>query len=207
MLESFSGTYVTYSSAGITSVEDIDKRINQIKEWFITISTTEATISSNEGNAINFTNTLASAGDYVVDFITRAFLATIEDELADEDKFSDALITNKINVTRMHLEKKIKAHFRNLYTLYPNDEDPMDRIINLDEMQVAFAYYCIAECYSDTTLISDDMNVWNEEKFRNRYKEIIKDCLNLLAVDSDNNGEIDNADKAENIGRGVILAR
>jgi len=207
MFNTFSGAYTSYNSSGITSTTILPYGTDALKGWTITIGSTSYVITGNTSTVISFSNAIAASGNFAIAFADRTDLIKIEDDITSTVKFPNTLVTNKINTTLTHFEQKIRSYFKNLYIKFSDVADPMSLILNLGEVKLAFCYYCIAECYSDTTLISSDMNVYNEEKYRKKYKEIINDSLSMLSVDLDNSGDLDNIDKGTASGKGVMLSR
>jgi len=207
MFNSLTGSFTVYDSTSITPTTMPDVAIDELKDWTITIGTTSYLITSNDETKIYFANALVALGNYTIDFCARADLVRIEDSFSSTVKFPDALINGKIAITKLHFIQKVQAYFKNLYTLYSDLDDPMSLIINLGQLKLTFIYYCIAECYSDVTLTKTDINIYNEEKYRAKYKDTFKDSMGMLCVDSDEAGELSNDDKGASASKGVLLSR
>lgn len=206
MFETITGNYTAYDATGIT---DSSKNfvVDFYKNWIVTVGSTEYNCTGNTAQKLLFSNSLAATGSYKIEFANRNLLVRYESDMSDTVKVPDALITKKLLATVDHFTQKIKANFRNLYLNYDDSVDPLSLIYNLSEIQTAFCYYAIAEIYADLKVSYDDNAQMKEQDFRNRYKEIIKDCISLLAVDEDQSGTITNSEKATSAGKGVLLSR
>jgi len=206
MFESISGNYTAYDSDSITvSLPDIF--INALKRWKCTISTIEYEIISNTKTKIYFTNVLASTGTFLIEFATRTLLTLFESDMSNENKIPDALLIKKIATTNRFFEEKIKGQFRYLFSDYQDDVSPLDRIINLHEIQTVYCYYLIASIYQDLSIEEGDQNDYKNRQYMNKYKELIRDSLALLSVDTDGSEDLDNLEKSKPKNTGGMLSR
>lgn len=207
MFESIIGSYTVFDSSGITD-SNLDLSIDQYKNWIITISATEYIITGNTETKILFNNSLLMGGTYEVDFITRSLLINYESDLdISSGRVSTELYDKKLVITKLAFTQMIKARFRNLYELFPNEEDPFSFIYNLYEIQVPFIYYMLSEIFRDLIIEDGDINCIKEQNNKSSYKTILKDAITLLAVDTNKNNDLDNSEKLNSIRKGKLLAR
>lgn len=210
MFENVTGSFTAVDSTGIT-VDISTTATDALKSWrcttLISATYTEFEITSNSQVKIFFINSLVGTGTFTAAFITRAFLEEFESDMESVGKVPASLIDKKIEVTRKHFTEKIKSQFRYLYSDYPNETDPFTRIINLNEVQVAFAYYIIYEIYSDLSIEEGDNSDHKSRKYLSRYKDIMKESLSLLSVDTDSDSAISNSEAALSKNQGNILVR
>jgi len=210
MFEQITGLFSAIDSEGITvSLPNVST--DAFKGWWcvviITGIYTEFEIKSNSKTKISFTNSLSGTGSFIINFVTRQLLEEFESDVASVGKVPDALIDKKVEVARKHLSEKIKSQFKYLFSDYPEDESPLARVINLNDIQVAFIYYALFEIYSDLSLEEGDNCNYKSQKYLSRYKDIIKESLSLLSVDTDSDGAISNVETARASNISNILVR
>lgn len=210
MFEQITGSFSSIDSEGMTA-DLTGINTNALRAWgcIVVISGiyTEFEITANSQTKVYFENSLVGTGTFIIDFVTRKILEDFESDVVSVGKVTDGLIDKKVEVTRKHFREKIKSQFRYLFSDYPDEADPLDRIINLNEIQVAFIYYTIYEIYTDLSLEEGDNNDYKSKKYLSRYKDIMKESLSLLSVDTDNDSEISNIEEATPSNIGNILVR
>jgi hypothetical protein len=158
---------------------------------------------------IFFVNTLNgnTSGTFRVNFISRNLLTLFESDFSNVNKIPNALIDKKIKTTDRFFEEKIKGQFRYLFSDYQDDMDPLNRIINLHEIQTVYCYWLIGSIYQDLSIEEGDQNDYKNRQYMNKYKELIKDSLALLSVDIDGSESLDNLEKSEPKNNGGMLSR
>lgn len=203
MFETITSTSTGFNTDGIT---DSTKNfaVDFYKNWIITINNVEYQITGNTKDTLLFKNNLTANISYKIDFVTRNSIGFFDDQILNLSLVPSDLLLRKIEVTKKTIEQKIYAYFRNQFA---NFDDPSALILNLFQMQTCFSYYCLAEIFSDLLLTGQDINGYKEEKYRSAYKDLIKDCLNLLALDTDGSGELTGEEKEDSVGDGGYFAR
>jgi len=185
--------------------------IDYYKNWFIKLSygagptVDEFQILSNTATKLYFANTVATVGTYSIEFVTKAYLTDIESDMGS-NKVSTALAISKINRAAEDMEQKIYAYFKHLYASF-DETDPLLLILNLFQIQKAFAYLAISKTYMDLIVEPGDTNDLKKEDYRTLFKDLIRDAMSLLAVDYNEDGELKNAEKATSLGNGGLLSR
>lgn len=211
MFNSFSGSFTVYNSAGITLPAALTVSTDELKGYRIriTVSTTvtEYEITGNTTTRLLFANAIAGSGTYVVTFTTRALLESFESDMASVLKVTDAMLTAKTENVKKFFKEKLKSQFRYLYDEFPEDSEPLDRIINLAEIQTAFCYYLISELYTDLLLTEGDINQYKSRLYANKYKEIIDAALARLAYLREGASALENEDFASAKNQGVLMSR
>lgn len=203
MFETITGTCTGITNQGLIDTSK-NFAIDYFKNWRAVISLIDLPITGNDSTNVFFENTFTGTPEYSIEFMTRAFLAGIDDQIANVSLVPNSLLKNKIDNTKRHLESKVYAYMRNQFGQY---DDPLALILNPHEMQLAFAYYCLAEIFSDLLLIGKDINGYKEEKYRNAYRDILKDSMSLLAIDSDGSGSISASEKVSSPSDGGFFSR
>lgn len=206
MFNTVSGNFTAFDSEGIT-VDLPDIAINFLKCWKCTIDVEEFEVISNTKTRINFSNSLSSTGSYKVEFVTRELLMLFESDLSNTGKIPDSLIDKKIITTNRFFVEKIKGQFRHLFKNFPDDTDPLNKIINLREVQTAFCYFLLSEIYSDLSIEEGDQNDYKGKSFLKKYRDLIQNSLALLSVDYDSSDDLSNDEKSTSQNSGTILKR
>jgi len=203
MFETLNGTATSVSATQLTD-SALSNAIDFYKNWKITVNGVEYSITSNTITDFLFQNSLTGTPVYKVEFMTRDFLSKIDDQILNTNLVPVSLIQNKINITKLHLEEKIYAYMRNKFAEF---DDPFSLILNLYHIQLPFAYYCLAEIFSDLLLTGQDINGYKEEKYRSAYKDLIKDALSLLSIDENQSGDLTKDEKISSPGNGGYFSR
>ncbi|MHA1972967.1 MAG: hypothetical protein ACTSW1_08240 [Candidatus Hodarchaeales archaeon] len=216
LFQPLSGSYTVAASSldndGLT-ISGSDFPIDYYKGWFIKLTydpgggavTDEFQVASNDATKLNFVNTISDSGTYSVEFITQTYLTEIESDMGS-NKVSSDLSDNKISLAAEDIEQKIYAYFKHLYAAF-DETDPLTLIMNLFQIQKSFAYKAIAQTYFDLIIEPGDTNDLKYERYKNMYKDLIKDAMSLLALDYNEDGELDNDEKATELGNGGLLSR
>jgi hypothetical protein len=211
MFNSFSGSFTVYNSAGITLPAALAVSKDELKGYrvAITVSTTiiEYTITGNTTTSILFSNSIAGAGTYAISFVTRGLLDDFESDMALTTKVSNTLLADKIENVKRFFTEKLKLQFRFLYDEFPDDIDPLSRIINLGEIQIAFCYYLISEIYADLLLTEGDINQFKCKQYMSKYKELIDGALARLSYLREGVTELENIDLGTSKNQGVLMSR
>lgn len=211
MFNSFSGSFTVYDSNGITLPSAIDVSTDELKGYRVAVkigtATTEYEITGNTTTTISFSNSISSAGTYEIDYVTRDLLESFESDMGSVLKVTDDLLSSKIANVKKFFVEKLKMQFRFLYDEFPDEDDPIERIINLKEIQSAFCYYLISEIYSDLLLSEGDINQYKSRLYLNKYKEIIDGSLARLAYLREGESELDNSDLSSSKNTGVLMSR
>jgi len=203
MFDTFTGTATGVTPTQLTDATNLFPT-DFYKSWKITVNGVEYNINSNTATDFLFPNSLVGTPVYKVEFMTRLFLAQIDDQINNTNLVPITLLQNKINVTKLHLEEKIYAYMRNKFAEF---DDPFSLILNLYHIQLPFAYYCLAEIFSDLLLTGQDINGYKEEKYRSAYKDLIKDALSLLSIDENQSGDLTKDEKISSPGNGGYFSR
>ena len=205
IFDDVTGTTTAFDSTKITdSSKSFD--INRFRSWDVTVDSSVYNIDTNTSTELFFPNTVSANGAYTISFVTRTSLQKFDDDAASSTKMPDTLLSSKIGITKTLFDKKIKAKFMNLYSVF-STTDPMTLIYNLGELKQPFAYYVLYEIYTDLMIDQEDINVMKSEMFFNKFKNSLNDCMSLLAVDMNESGSISNAEQDTNVSRGILLSR
>lgn len=211
MFNSYSGSFTVYDSEGITLASALSVSTDELKGYRIAITiastTTEYEITGNTTTIIYFENSIAAGGTFAIDFVTRELLESFESDMSSVIKISDAMLTSKIGNAKKFFFEKLKSQFRYLYDEFPDEDSPLERLINLGEIQTAFCYYLISELYSDLLLTEGDINQYKAKLYMSRYKEVVSDALARLAYLREGTTELDNTDLGSSQNKGVLMSR
>lgn len=212
MFESLTGSFSSsaLTNAGLALANSV--YADFYKKWQVSITigatTTVFTVSSSDKDNLFFSNNLAPAdGTYKVEFANRTLLTSYESMLSAAVKIPDALLANKIKLTSEYFDKQVRSNFRNTYTQVSSDLDPMTLLTNLYEIQDAFCYYCLFLIFTDTQILKDDMSAYKSDKYYKQYQAMFKEGMSLIIFDENQDASIDNAEKSQSVGRGMLLER
>jgi hypothetical protein len=211
MFNSFSGSFTVFDSEGVTLSSAIVVSNGELKGFRAKVTigavVTEYEITDNTTEKIYFTNSIALAGTISIEYVTRGLLTSFESDLSSVLKVADALLTNKIENVKKYFNEKLKSQFRFLFDFFPDDDNPLDRIINLGEIQTAFCYYLLSEIYTDLLLSEGDINEYKSKLFMNKYKDVVEDALSRLSYRRDGETSLESEDVKEAKNKGRILSR
>lgn len=186
--------------------------------WIIAIDYTidgeaehsEFTITGNTASLVSFANSLNLTGatglSYTISFVSQELISKFDSDMAVGTKVPAVLYAKKEVQVKIFFEQKIKAHFRNLYAAY-SDINPLSLISNQFEIQTAYIYYFIAQIYFDLITEPNDTNEIKYREYMKFFNGIFTDSMSLLVVDANEDGEISNAEKSTDVGRGGFLSR
>ena len=204
LFDKISGSYDSFDSDGITD-STASFKVNQFKDWYVTIATVEFRITSNTATTLSFSNSLASTGSYEIAFVGRVYLNQIESDFSNTTKITNDLISKKYDQTNIDVSNRTVAYLRPLYGMdrsfytpkgaFVNDFDPLENILNLEIMQQQFAYYLIYLVFKDLSLDQDSHNYFKSEDHFTLFKSTVRDTLSLIQIDFDEDGEADSEEK------------
>lgn len=204
LFDKVSGNYDSFNSSGITD-STASFKVDEFKDWYVTIAGTEFRITSNTATTLSFSNSLASIGSYEIAFVGRVYLNQIESDFSNTTKINDDLISKKYDQTNIDVSNRVVAYLRPLYGMdtffytpkgsFVNDFDPLANILNLEIMQQVFAYYLIYLTFKDLSLDQESHNYFKSEDHFTLFKNTIKDSLSLIQIDFDEDGEADSEEK------------
>lgn len=204
LFDKVSGTYDSFDSNGITD-STASFKVDQFKDWYVTIVNVEFRITSNTATTLSFTNSLGSTGSYEIAIVGRAKLTEIESDFSNTTKINNDLISKKYIQGSEDLNKRVTAYLRSLYGMdtiffarngsFVNDFDPFENILNLEIMQQVFAYYLIYLVFKDLSLNQDSYDYFKSEDNFTLFKSTIKDSLSLIQIDFNEDGEASTEEK------------
>ena len=198
------GTSTSFISTGITD-SGASWTVDQFKDWFVIFDSIEYKITSNTVDTLVFDNSITTNNTYEIQFIGRTFLNEIESDIANTTKISDDLLSKKYNQANADLSNKVFAYLRSNYT---SDFDPLNYILNLEEMQQPFAYYLLGKVYSDLMIDHESFEGFKSyNMFEKSYNDTIKDSLSLLQLDYNKDGEADASEKAYSVSSQTYMSR
>jgi hypothetical protein len=208
LFDKVSGSYDSFDANGITD-STASFKIDEFKNWYVTIASVEYQITSNTATTLSFSNALASTGSYEIAFVGRDYLNQLESDYSNTTKISDDLISKKYNQSNIDVSNRLVAYLRGLYGMNTNsyavngafvsDFDPLANILNLDIMQQTFAYYMTYLVFKDLSLDTDSQNYFKSEDFFTLFKSTIKDSLALIQIDFNEDGEASNEEKRDSV--------
>ncbi len=204
LFDKISGNYDSFDSNGITDIAASFK-VNEFKDWYVTIASTEFRITSNTATTLSFSNSLASTGSYEIAIVGRVNLTELESDFSNLVKIDDAIISKKYNQANTDMSKRVTAYLRPLYGMdrafytlkgsFVNDFDPFANILNLEIMQQSFAYYLTYLVFKDLSIDEASYNTFKSEDNFTLFKDTVKDSLSLIQIDFDEDGEADSEEK------------
>lgn len=183
------GTATSFDSNKITDATKSWK-INQFKNWFISINGSDYQIVSNSTNEIVFANqlTIGSNLNYTISFVNRARLTEIESDSSDTLKIPDDLINKKYNQANNDISTKV---FASLKSFIKVDFDPFTNIANLYSLQQVFSYFLLAKIFQDLSINQDSFEAFKGyNMYEKSYNDSVKDAISMLQIDFDQSGNI-----------------
>ncbi len=208
LFDKVSGNYTSSDSNGITDSAAAFK-IDEFKDWYVTINSTEFRITGNTATTLSFSNSLPSTGSYEIAIVGRTFLTEIESDFSDLVKITDDLISKKYNQTNTDLSNRVVAYLRPLYGMdksffavkgsFVNEFDPLANILNLEIVQQQFGYYLTYLVFKDLSLNQENQNYFKSEDNFTLFKTTIKDSLALIQIDFNEDGEADSEEKRNSV--------
>ncbi len=203
LFDKITGTTTSFDNEGVT-VSTVDWKVNQFKEWWVTIDGTEYLITSNTSTKLLFSNSLSSNHNFSIAFVGREFLTQTESDASNTIKIPDNLIEKKYNQANFDLSNKIFSYLRGLYR---QDFDPLQQIFNIYVMQQSFAYLVLAKIYQDLMIDQESFEGFKGyNMYEKSYSDGINDSLSLLQIDLDKDGVVD-VEEEKGFLSSVILTR
>jgi len=195
LFDKFTGDFASYDNTKIV-VAGADYKINYYKGWFCVINGTEYEITGNSKTDIFFNNSLSAIGNFEIVFIGRDFLKRIDSDFKDNVKIPDDLISNKYlmasNDIQIRIEEALKLQITDIF-------NPIENILNLDNLQYAFSYHIAQAVFMD---LHGGGEFYNEKSgyFETIYKVNVKNALSTLIIDRDQDNKVDIEEKKESVG-------
>jgi len=195
LFNKFTGNFASYDNSKIV-VAGADYKINYYKGWFCVINGTEYEITGNSKTDIFFNNSLSAIGNFEIVFIGRDFLKRIDSDFKDNVKIPDDLISNKYlmasNDIQIRIEEALKLQITDIF-------NPIENILNLDNLQYAFSYHIAQAVFMD---LHGGGEFYNEKSgyFETIYKVNVKNALSTLIIDRDQDNKVDIEEKKESVG-------
>ena len=195
LFNKFTGDFASYDNTKIV-VAGADYKINYYKGWFCVINGTEYEITGNSKTDIFFNNSLSAIGNFEIVFIGRDFLKRIDSDFKDNVKIPDDLISNKYlmasNDIQIRIEEALKLQITDIF-------NPIENILNLDNLQYAFSYHIAQAVFMD---LHGGGEFYNEKSgyFETIYKVNVKNALSTLIIDRDQDNKVDIEEKKESVG-------
>ena len=195
LFDKFTGDFASYDNTKIV-VAGADYKINYYKGWFCVINGTEYEITGNSKTDIFFNNSLSAIGNFEIVFIGRDFLKRIDSDFKDNVKIPDDLISNKYlmasNDIQIRIEEALKLQITDIF-------NPIENILNLDNLQYAFSYHIAQAVFMD---LHGGGEFYNEKSgyFETIYKVNVKNALSTLIIDRDQDNKADIEEKKESVG-------
>jgi len=195
LFDKFTGDFASYDNTKIV-VAGADYKINYYKGWFCVINGTEYEITGNSKTDIFFNNSLSAIGNFEIVFIGRDFLKRIDSDFKDNVKIPDDLISNKYlmasNDIQIRIEEALKLQITDIF-------NPIENILNLDNLQYAFSYHIAQAVFMD---LHGGGEFYNEKSayFETTYKINVKNALSTLIIDRDQDNKADIEEKKESVG-------
>lgn len=215
MFDSITGTYTRDLTD--TVIATISKADNFYKGWSITLNgsgsdityfiysqtDTEIILKDQDGTAV----IPQENGNFTIDYVSRETLSMFESDMENVNKLSDELMANKINMAKVYMRELIKKEFRFLYNDFPDDAEPLDRILNLGEVLMATTYYVLHLIYIDWIVEQGDNNEFKANMYRAEFDKILSGGMALLTADIDDDGELSNEEKGTYQGVSTFASR
>jgi len=195
LFNKFTGNFASYDNSKIV-VAGADYKVNYYKGWFCVINGTEYEITGNSKTDIFFNNSLSAIGNFEIVFIGRDFLKRIDSDFKDNVKIPDDLISNKYlmasNDIQIRIEEALKLQITDIF-------NPIENILNLDNLQYAFSYHIAQAVFMD---LHGGGEFYNEKSgyFETIYKVNVKNALSTLIIDRDQDNKVDIEEKKESVG-------
>lgn len=195
LFDKFTGDFTSYDNSKIV-VAGADYKINYYKGWFCVINGTEYEITGNSATEIFFNNSLSAIGTFEIVFIGREFLKRIDSDFSDNAKIPDDLISNKYLMASNDIQIRIEEALKLQIT---DNFNPIENILNLDNLQYAFSYHIAQAVFMD---LHGGGEFYNEKSayFETTYKVNVKNALSTLIIDRDQDNKADIEEKKESVG-------
>ena len=200
LFDKSSGSISSYDSSGVTD-SSAAWTTDQWAGWYVYFPSiaTSYKIVSNTDTTLSFSNSLASnPNSYEIQFVSRSRITEIESDANNSTMMSDSFLDNKYNLANYDISSKVFAYLRSQYR---EDFDPLANILNLTSLQQVFCYYVLAKAYQDLSINQDSFESFKGyNMYEKSYNDTIKDALQMLQIDLDQSGTLDNSEILSNNG-------
>lgn len=195
LFDKFTGDFASYDNSKIV-IAGAEFKVNYYKGWFCVINGTEYEITGNSETNIFFNNSLSAIGNFEIVFIGRDFLKRIDSDFNSIVKIPDDLISNKYLMASNDIQIRIEEALKLQTT---DNFNPIENILNLDNLQYAFSYHISQAVFMD---LHGGGEFYNEKSgyFETIYKVNVKNALSTLIIDRDQDNKADIEEKKESVG-------
>ena len=165
-------------------------------DWYFKLGDSLTLIESNEENTIVLKDLIESEYHTITDgrlvFIVRKDVSKYDDFISGVDAVPRKLFESKVELAYHEVNREVFASLRKLYN---EDFNPIQMIKNVYVLRDAVAYKILELLFSDLSLAEDSFNEFKAIKYEKNYKKVLSDCVALLLVDKNEDGEIDAEEK------------
>ena len=200
LFDRYTGTVSSYDSTSLTD-STANWTVNEYAGWYVLVGEDNKSfkITSNTATTLTFDNDLnGTLHNFYITFVSRDRIAEIESDASNATMMSNAFLFKKHDLANYDISSKVFAYLRSQYR---EDFDPLANILNLTSLQQVFCYYVLAKAYQDLSINQDSFESFKGyNMYEKSYNDTIKDALQMLQIDLDQSGTLDNSEILSNNG-------